>query len=125
MSELSAREEADVVLIHLGYAPLMACVVNCAKVLYDTEAVDYEIARDHDGGDTSPSTLVIQPQVKLGVDFARIRENRRRLHRFIDLCSHPLYMMTCVSESFIDDPAPVGADSTDDGARADSKDASE
>ena len=93
MRELSAREEADVVLTHLGLAPLMEHVVNCAKVLFDTETVDYEISPDQEAGPSTPSTLCIRPHVKPDADHATLHKSNQMLHRFIELFSHQLDMM--------------------------------
>jgi len=104
---LDDREEADLVLQHMGWASAWAHIIMCAEILFDTKVVDYELSVDPDCGHSVRSTFVIRPHIN--PDDWTFDERRNRsdmLHRFIRLANNEIYMMTCVTVIYTGEEEP-------------------
>ena len=101
--ELTGREEADIVLRHLGWTVDFGHVVEMAKTVLHTETVEYEIHVAFEGGDTARSTLVLAPRVPGTATHEEVRDAVTNLHRFMDSINHEMYMMTNICPSFGDE----------------------
>jgi len=106
---LSDKEEADIVLMHMGWKSAVAYIVKCAEILFDTEVVDYELSIDPECGNVR-STLVFRPHISGSKwPHEQIHERTHMLHSFIEKANHELYMMAVVNVFFDIEDDETGA----------------
>lgn len=107
MHDLTEKEEADLVLQHMGWVSAWAYIVACAEILFDTRDIDYDLSVDPEYGHDARSSFVIRPHIKSDDwPFEKIRDREDMLHRFIELANKEIHMMTRVSVFYDADPEP-------------------
>ncbi len=102
IDDLTVKEEADIVLRHMGWLVDFQHAVEMAKVVFNTETVEYGISVSPEGGNETRSTLVMRPHVLTTASHHEICDASDRVHEFLHKINKELYMMVCVNVSFVE-----------------------